>query len=355
MAGNYLHIVFTVAVAFLVTYASMPFVRIIAKKIGAVDVPKDDRRMHSQPIPRLGGLGIFYGFVVSLLCFLDISGPFLGIFIGSIIIVTLGAVDDIKQLSAPVKFIIQLLAASVAAYSGLMIRFISVPEFISPSGIITMPDPVAATVSVLWIVGVTNAVNLIDGLDGLAAGVSAICALSMMFVAIINVNLPIAILAAAVVGSCFGFLPYNLNPAKMFMGDAGALFLGFVLACMSVQGLFKVYAVISFVIPFLILGLPIFDTIFAIIRRLLSGKHIMAPDRGHLHHRLMDMGFSQKQSVLILYSVSGLLGLSAIIMASSGTLKAVFLIFSVVLFVMIGTYFSDKPDAGNYERGEENE
>lgn len=346
MNVDYRGILLTLAVSFLVTFIAVPIVKMIAEKIGAVDIPKDERRMHKKPIPRLGGLAMIYGFFVSILCFTGITTEIRGILIGALILGGLGVIDDIHPLSAKLKFCVQIIAAVIPVLSGVTISFFSVPRFISASGMMHLNPIVGAVISVFWIVAITNAVNLIDGLDGLAAGVSSIASMSILFIAIINGNSVIAILAAALVGSCVGFLPFNVNPAKIFMGDTGSTFLGYMLATMSIYGLFKGYALITFVAPFLILGLPIFDTAFAIIRRLIHHRPVMEADRGHLHHRLIDMGFSQKQTVAILYSITSLLGLSAIIMSTSGTLvQGIFLIFSVALFLGVGFWFSRKPDA----------
>ena len=187
-------------------------------------------------------------------------------------------------------------------------------------------------VTVLWIVAITNSVNLIDGLDGLANGVSAISATTMLVIALVTAQNQVAIALAALVGACVGFMPYNMNPAKMFMGDTGATFLGYILATMSIQGLFKYYAVITFVVPFLILGLPIFDTTFAFIRRIAHGQSPMHADRGHIHHRLIDMGLNQKQAVATLYVISAILGLSAVVLTTGGEEKAM-LLFAALCIV----------------------
>ena len=189
--------------------------------------------------------------------------------------------------------------------------------------------------TIFWIVFITNAVNVIDGLDGLAAGVSAIMSISLVFIAISYHEFTIALLGLALMGSCFGFLPYNFNPAKIFMGDTGSTFLGYMLAVLSVQGMFKSYAVISFAVPLLMLGLPLFDALFAMIRRVLSGKSPMVADRGHLHHRLYDMGFSQKQTVFILYAISGVLGITAILLAEQRFLRAMLLLMCVLIFLLM--------------------
>ena len=324
------------ACAGIIAFASTPLVKILAQKVGAIDVPKDSRRMHKVPIPRMGGLAIFLGFLFSVLIFVDITPQLQGILIGAIVIVILGIVDDIIPLPALLKFVVQILAALIVVYHGTRITMFSNPNIFSDTPYINL-GVWSIPITVLWIVAITNAVNLIDGLDGLAVGVSSIASCSLFVIAIIVPEHTIALLMAALAGACIGFMPYNLNPAKIFMGDTGSTFLGFILASVSIQGLFKFYAVISFAVPFLILGLPIFDTMFAIGRRLLHGQNPMTADRGHVHHRLIDMGFNQKQSVTILYLMSGLLGLSAVVLTSSGEIKALFLVLAVILAIVIGT------------------
>lgn len=318
------------SVAFGVSLASTPFVKILAQKIGAIDVP-DARRVHDHPIPRMGGLAIFYGFLIGVLCFINVDTQFKGMLIGTLIIVALGIVDDVKQLGAKIKFLVQIIVACIVVGHGVIIEYISVPDSIVPGGYIYLGH-LAFPITVLWIVGVTNAVNLIDGLDGLAVGVSSIATFSLFFIAILTGEMQVALLTAALAGGCLGFLPYNFNPAKIFMGDTGSTFLGFMLSVVCVEGLFKGYVLISFIIPFLILGLPIFDTAFAIVRRIWNKKPIMAPDRGHLHHKLMDMGFSQKQTVAILYVITSILALSAVVVLEIGAYTACVFILTVLLF-----------------------
>lgn len=308
-------------ISFLVT----PLVKSFAVKVGAMDVPKDDRRMHTVPIPRLGGLAIFIAFILAVLLFADIDSQLQGILLGAVIIVVLGVLDDILTLKALPKFIVQIIAAAVAVGHGCVIETISNPNLLSSApyldlGIWSIP------VTIIWIVAITNAVNFIDGLDGLAAGVSAISAGTMLVIAMLVSEADVAIIMAALLGACLGFIPYNLNPAKIFMGDTGATFLGYILATISVQGLFKSYAIISFAVPFLILGVPIFDICFAFLRRIAHGQSPMVADRGHVHHRLIDMGFNQKQAVAITYLITGILGLSAVVLTTSGEIKAMILI-----------------------------
>ena len=282
--------------AFAVSFLMCPLVKSFAYKIGAIDVPKDNRRMHKKPVPRLGGLAIFLGFIVSMLLFVKVDHQLQGVVI--------------QTLSNPNVF-------AESPYWDL--GWLSIP------------------ITVLWIVGITNAVNLIDGLDGLACGVSTISAISMLVIALLVSESDVALVMAALVGACLGFMPYNKNPAKMFMGDTGSTFLGYILATISIQGLFKYYAIVSFAVPFLILGLPMFDTLFAIIRRLAHGQNPMAPDRGHIHHRLIDMGLNQKQAVAALYVISSILGLSAVMLTSSGAIKAMLFLMALAVAAFLAS------------------
>jgi UDP-GlcNAc:undecaprenyl-phosphate GlcNAc-1-phosphate transferase len=286
--------------------------------------------MHTQPIPRLGGLAIFLGFLLAVVLLADITREVRGILLGSVVIVIVGVIDDIVPLPALVKFFVQVIAALIAVFHGVVITIVSNPAIWSASDYLVF-GYFSIPVTVLWIVAITNSVNLIDGLDGLAAGVSAISSFTMMIIAILVAVPNIAIITAALAGSCIGFLPYNRNPAKIFMGDTGALLLGYVLATVSIIGLFKLYAVISFVIPFLVVGLPLFDTAFTFLRRIANGRNPMSPDRGHIHHRLIDMGLSQKQAVAIAYAISGILGLCAVVIATNGEIRAVILLAAFVI------------------------
>ena len=322
--------------AFAVSFLMCPLVKSFAYKIGAIDVPKDNRRMHKKPVPRLGGLAIFLGFIVSMLLFVKVDHQLQGILLGASIIVVLGVVDDMSPLRAYFKFCVQIFAALVAVFHGVVVQTLSNPNVFAESpywdlGWLSIP------ITVLWIVGITNAVNLIDGLDGLACGVSTISAISMLVIALLVSESDVALVMAALVGACLGFMPYNKNPAKMFMGDTGSTFLGYILATISIQGLFKYYAIVSFAVPFLVLGLPIFDTAFAIVRRVARGQSPMTPDRGHIHHRMMDMGLNQKQTVAALYVVSSLLGLSAVVLTTSGELKAMTLLIALAAVAYVAS------------------
>ncbi len=347
------NLLLTFIVAFIITFATTPFVKSLAFKIGAVDIPRDNRRMHKKPTARLGGLAIFFGFIISALIFSKPSTEMIGMYIGAVIIVILGIFDDKYTLGAKFKFIVQIFAALCPVLAGIKIDFIKVPGFISEYGYIGL-GWLAIPITVLWIVGVTNAVNLLDGLDGLACGVSSISTLTLLVIALIVREGDVAFLTSALAGACFGFLPYNFNPAKLFMGDTGALFLGYMLSTVAVQGLFKGYAIISIAAPLLILGLPIFDTVSAILRRMKNHQPIMSPDRGHLHHRLVDAGLSQKQAVLTIYLFCIILCATAVFLIATGAvswwvLAAVLLGF--ILFLMftpkIIESFSDKDENQN--------
>lgn len=357
----------TFILALIVALSATPVAKKLASKVGAVDVPKDDRRMHKRPMARLGGIAIVAGFVVAILfnilsslfdqrSLFTINTPLLGLLAGIVIIVTVGIIDDIKQLSAKVKLVFQLLAALVVVLSGTTIVGITNP--FSSIGISILSPYVSYPLTIIWIVGITNAINLLDGLDGLAAGVASIASLSLFFVSVIKGDVYSGIITAAIAGATLGFLPFNFNPAKIFMGDSGAYFLGFTLSVISIQGTLKSYAAIAIAIPLLVLGLPLFDTAFAILRRLVKGKSIMEADRGHLHHRLIDMGLSHKQSVVVMYIVSAALGLCAIVLADKGVLPAIILVISVSVFVIAGArYMSeiDDEETDDEEIDDENE
>ncbi len=328
------------AVAFLLSFILTPPVKSLAVRVGAVDIPKDERRMHKMPIPRLGGLAIFLAFMICAFLFVPMTTSLRGLMLGATIIVVLGVIDDIYALPALPKFLIQIAAALVTVLHGNVITVLSNPNVLSDDPYWVLGS-LSVPITVIWIVALTNAVNLIDGLDGLAVGVSTISALTLLVISLLVVtDLSVTILVAVLAGSCMGFMPYNLNPAKIFMGDTGATFLGFVLAAVSVQGLFKFYAIFSFAVPLIMLGLPIFDTAFAIFRRILKRQNPMRADRSHVHHRLIDMGCNQKQAVAILYLISALLGLWAVVLTISGERSAaiVLLFIFLICFVIYNFY-----------------
>ena len=333
-AQAWVKILLAVAIPFVISFAMTPVVKMFAQKVGAIDVPNEERRVHDHPIPRLGGLAIFIAFILGVVLFADITKQVQGILLGAVVVVIVGVIDDITPLPAWLKFIFQIIAALIAVFHGVVISVLSNPNIFSDSdflllGVLSIP------ITVVWIVAITNSVNLIDGLDGLACGVSTIASVVMLVIALTVAEDNVVIILAVLVGACVGFLPYNINPAKIFMGDTGALLLGYVLATVSIIGLFKFYAIISFVVPFLVLGLPLFDTAFAFCRRILKGQNPMKPDRGHFHHRLIDMGLSQKQAVAILYLISAVLGLAAVVITTSEEIKALILVLALFVAIFI--------------------
>ena len=327
--------------AVLISFFSTPMVRKLAIKIGAVDVPKDDRRVHKEAMPFLGGIAIFASVVITVLIFLPLDRSTFAILMGGTLIVMSGILDDLRDLSPKRKLLFQIAAAVILIMGGIKIDFITNP-FSSSSSLI-MLGWMSIPITLFWVVGITNTVNLIDGLDGLAAGVAMISSISLMLVANKFSYTEITIISAILAGGCLGFLPFNFNPAKIFMGDTGALFLGFMLAAISIEGIMKSVATIAIVVPIIILGIPIFDTTFAIFRRLLNGQSIMAADKGHLHHRLLNMGFSQRKTVLMLYGISSIFGLTAVLISKANSRQAVYLsmftfIGAILLAVRIGLF-----------------
>ncbi len=320
-------------IACLITFIMTPLVIRIAHRFGAVDVPKDDRRMHKKPMPLWGGIAIFTGFFVSMFLFSNIAtGKLIGLFVASVVVLITGMIDDVKPLGAKGKLLMQIIAAVILVKSGYEINYFT--NFFGGSEVIYLHS-LALPISVIWIVGVTNTVNLIDGLDGLAAGISAIAAVTLSYIAILNLRYDAAMITLILAGSSIGFLPYNFNPAKIFMGDAGALFLGLVLAAISVDGALKGATALTVVVPILALGVPIFDTAFAILRRLINKRPIMEADKGHLHHRLMGMGLGQKKTVLSMYLISALMGAGAIALLKQNWIHATVLLGLAAFVVFI--------------------
>ena len=332
------------ACAALVAYTVTPPVRLLAFRIGAVDVPTDSRRMHKKPTPRIGGLAIFLGFTIATLVFCEPTSELYSIWIGGAILVGLGILDDIFRLSAWLKLIVQLFVAGIAVCFGIVIDHITLFGTVIEFGAFSIP------ITIIWIAGLSNAINLIDGLDGLACGVSAITSISIFLVTLITGDVTSAMITAILIGSCFGFLPYNKNPARIFMGDTGALFLGYTLSIISVQGLFKLHTVLAFLVPLSIFALPILDTLIAIIRRLAHGQSPFHPDRGHLHHKLVDMGFTHKEAVRMLYAISGLAGLIAVVYtdamfqeSSTRIWKTLIIVFVAIVILILNYICMKKP------------
>ena len=319
-----------VLLALMLAFTTTPAVRAFAHIIGAIDVPKDNRRMHKRPIPRIGGLSIFVAFVISTLIFCETSKALLAIYTGGLLIVLVGIIDDVRPINAWVKLAAQVASAFIAVACGVKLEFVSVLGEYLNFGVWTIP------LTILWIVGLTNAINLIDGLDGLACGVSAIGSVTLFFITLIKGDAQSAIVTAVLAASCFGFLPFNSNPAKIFMGDTGALFLGYTLSVFSIQGVFKTHAVLSFLIPIAVFALPLFDTVNAFTRRIIKHKSPFSPDKNHLHHKLIEHGFSHKQSVYIIYAICFILGLSAVTFTADNYGKAIVILATG--FAVLGVY-----------------
>ena len=310
MVSSPLYLFIAALCAFFISVSLTPIVRMLAFKFKVTDVPKDNRRMHKKEMPLMGGLAIFVAFLVTTIVFCNYDIKIVGFLLGATLIVVTGIIDDKYEMNAIVKLILQVASAVIALLSGIEIEqvtfFGEVVNFGKFSGVVT----------VFWIVALTNAINLIDGLDGLSCGVSTISSFTLL-ISLIHTDTPfyVIVMIAILAASCLGFLPFNFNPAKIFMGDTGALFLGYSMSVLSIFGCFKLNALVSFWVPFLIFALPLVDTAFAFTRRILTGKSPFSADRGHLHHRLIDKGFDQRHSVLILYAVSGISGVSAVLIS----------------------------------------
>ncbi|OUS75169.1 undecaprenyl-phosphate alpha-N-acetylglucosaminyl 1-phosphate transferase [Paenibacillus sp. MY03] len=328
-------------IALLLALGMTPLVKKFAFKIGAIDKP-NHRKVHTRIMPRMGGLAIYVAFVGAFL----LVQPFIpegllrpqdvnminALLVGGTIIIILGALDDRFELSAKVKLLGQVAAACVVVFGfNVHIDLVNVPfgETMQP-----IAQWIGIPLTILWIVGVTNAINLIDGLDGLAAGVSGIAIATIAIMASLMGFQPVILLSTLLLGGIIGFLVFNFHPAKIFMGDSGSLFLGFSLATLSMLG-FKQVTIVSFVTPLLIIGVPLSDTFFAIVRRWVNKKPIFAPDRGHLHHRLRDLGFSHRRTVLIIWGVAALFGAIAIVQSAVVQSSAAnWITFAVICLLM---------------------
>lgn len=315
--------------AFALVVWTTPFVHRYAVRAGFVDRP-DARKVHRKKIPRLGGLAIILGVVLSYLIFVRNDPRLLGVLFGGLIVGALGMLDDRYGLRPLHKLAGQILAAVVVVYYGVRVDFLTVPfDGIVATSFLAIP------LTILWIVGVTNAVNLIDGLDGLAAGITAVSSVVISLIAWRHGEYNAAILAFALAGSALAFLRFNSYPASIFMGDTGSMFYGFMLATLSILGTAKGFTFVSVLTPFFILAVPIVDTAAAILRRLLNGRPIMSPDRGHLHHKLMDSGLGHLGTVYTVYVVAIASGLIAIIL-SQVPIAYYLLAVGLILFISIG-------------------
>ncbi len=341
MSHNWPYVI-ALLVAWLGTDLLIPHVVRLAKLIGKMDVP-DARKVHKEPIPRLGGIAIFLGSILSLVTieilesgFFTKSSSWYGIIAGSSLMFLLGVSDDLKPLPAKFKFVFQILVAITAYYLGIKIIVLSNPF----GGMIILPEWLSLFMTVFWLVGITNTINLIDGLDGLAAGVSMIAGITLSIIALQTHQYLGAVIILTLVGGTIGFLRYNFNPAKIFMGDSGSLFLGFTLAAISITGVLKLAATVTILLPLLILGVPILDTTFAIVRRAAKGQPIFQPDKGHLHHRLLGIGLSQRRVVIVIYGFSSLLAGIALRLAEVRIANSVIIVS--VLMLLLGFFNFNK-------------
>jgi|SRR5579884_1178822 len=307
-------------VSFLISYLIIPITRNIALKFKLFDLP-DQRKVHSRAIPRIGGVAIYFGFMLPLLILQLFPHPsvrFPGntgylFFMGTTLIFLLGIMDDIKGLNAWQKLPIQIIAALLIGLDGYQIN-----SFPLPFGEVIHLGPFGLIVTVFWLVGLGNAINLIDGLDGLAGGISAIGALTLFFVLLMSGNVDRAYLPLLLVGSTVGFLRYNFYPARIFMGDSGSLFLGFTLGAVALQSFQELTVTVPLLVPIVALGIPIADTLFSMVRRFINGTSIFSADREHFHHKLILKGFTHRQAVLLLYGISASLGVASILMTMIG-------------------------------------
>lgn len=333
------------ALAFLVTRFFTPVVIKVASQFGLYDMP-NSRKVHQKALPRLGGLAIFAGFVFSIhfAMLLPQITPikfnmenFIGILLGALIMVAIGTLDDVKARSPLVKLFWQIIAALTAFAFGIGINFVSNPF----GGLVPIQFALSLVLSVIWITGITNAINLIDGLDGLASGVCFIASITLFFVALRTHQIEAAFVLLALSGACLAFLRFNFFPAKIFLGDSGSLLLGFILASASIVGVLKTTLVVALGIPVLVLGIPIYDTITSILRRLWQRKHIFMADNRHLHHRLLTEGLNQKESVLAIYSACLVLAAMALVITWVNAYQAVF-IFIISIFLALAVFISIK-------------
>lgn len=342
----------TLVISMVIAYITSPLSIHIAHKLGVIDRPKDARRVHKKPIPRFGGMAIFLGSMAAMSIPAGMNEKIKIAMIGGALMYLLGISDDIKNLKPAVKFIGQWGIATLVYVLGIRITFIGNyfgADVTGPHANVILSEGVAYIITVFWIVGITNAVNLMDGLDGLAAGCTAIMALSLAYVAYIHGmrlgSMPVCIALVAVAGGCLGFLPYNFSPAKTFMGDGGALYLGYMIAVLSVISPLKRATVVGALIPMLTLAVPIFDTSLAMLRRALRHESIMKADKGHLHHHLMAAGFGQRRSVLIMYGIVGIMGEVAVLI-SRELYKDAFLLFMIAMLYLCIIIIPKRPKKG---------
>lgn len=331
-----------VIVTFVFSALIMPLTNKIAHHIGAIDIPKDKRRVHTKPIPKLGGLGIFASFLFGYMLFGVQSVKMNAVLIGSFILIITGIIDDIKTLRAREELLGQFLAAlTITLYGNILLTNITVLGMNIEFGIFAYP------ITIFFILGCTNVIRLIDGLDGLSSGISSIFYLTIGIIAFFQgrVDTLEITIAFIMLGATMGFLVHNFNPARLFAGEAGSSFMGFIIAVISLLG-YKGTLVTSFLVPILILGVPILDTLFAILRRMLKGKPIFEADKEHLHHQFLKMNFSQRGTVLVIYAINLLFSLASIFYAlndpKKGMIIYLILLAIVIWFVLHTSIISEK-------------
>jgi len=332
----------------------------LAPKIGAMDIPRDERRVHKEPMPRFGGTAMFFAIMISIAAFVKMDAQILGITVGAVLMFLLGLVDDFRNLSPKVKFLGQVICSVIVWFYTLRINGVANMLPFGPR-YISFPDWFSLLVTIFWICGISNAVNLVDGLDGLAAGITCIACLAGAYTAHYTGRTDTTIIMLGIAGATIGFLVFNFHPAKIIMGDAGSMLLGYLLATVSLIGVSPTKSVTLFsaIVPVLILFLPIFDTSYAILRRAVNHKPITEADKGHLHHRIMAMGFGQRRTVLALYSISGIMGVAGVMWTMKMKLEAMVLVIIaitlIVTFLGIGVLWSEAPDKADAERHKEEE
>lgn len=332
---NLFSLVMALFFSFLLSFALTPLVKKLANKAGAIDVPDSVRHIHDSPTERMGGLAIFIGFSFGLFLLPEFIRELRGVICGAVLLVVCGIVDDIRPLPPLLKLLVQIIAAIFAMSHGVVIEHLRFFSFSGGAYVMNL-GIFSFLFTLLWIVGITNALNLIDGLDGLAASLSMVSAATMLVIAISLCDIDVSIMLLALIGALLGFLPYNSHPAKIFMGDTGSLFLGYILSTVSIQGAFKLHTAITFLVPFLALALPVLDTALAFFRRLKEKQNPMHADKKHLHHRLLDYGFNQKEAVSLMTMVSSLLGLFSLTMATEGRVRLIAIYILYVCTSLMG-------------------
>jgi UDP-GlcNAc:undecaprenyl-phosphate GlcNAc-1-phosphate transferase len=305
---DHLEVVWGFVLALAVVLLLTPGVGRFARILGVVDQPGETRRLHARPVPRLGGIALLLGIFVPALAFLPLDGPYRGILLGAAVATTVGAIDDFRGLPWWGKLAGQLAAGGVAIGFGVNVDRFTFPGFGSQE----LPDWFSGPATLAWIVAIMNMVNFLDGLDGLAAGICAIAGSTFAVIGLSLGSVDAALLAAIVAGACFGFLHHNFYPARIFMGDSGALLLGFLLATLAVEGLVKTAALATLVLPLIVLAIPIIDTSFVFAKRLKYRQPLYEADRAHLHHRFLNIGFSQARAVAYMYLWCALLAAAAL-------------------------------------------